>query len=181
MIDKNEKFEIEIVEDFVYVSYFDEDVISYGFNYIEDNFKSILEDIIKYINKKLESNVNDRYTIDFDDLNDEVTLLFNNDYVLHWNIPIPRNIFNQLDIIKSLINYINNVIKNNEDKVNKPSHYDLGDFEVIDVMKAVLTEEQLHGYYKGNAIKYLLRSGRKGDEITDLKKCKKYLEWLIDE
>lgn len=67
------------------------------------------------------------------------------------------------------------------DKVNQPSHYDLGDFEVIDVIKGVLTDEQLKGYLKGNVIKYLLRSGKKDDELIDLKKCEKYMEWLLNE
>ena len=35
-------------------------------------------------------------------------------------------------------------------------------------------------FYAGNALKYLLRAGNKGARVEDLKKCRHYLEKLIE-
>lgn len=68
-----------------------------------------------------------------------------------------------------------------EDPINSPSHYQLDglDVEVIDVIDAVLTEEEFAGYLRGNVIKYMLRADRKGGK-DDYLKAEKYLGWLID-
>ena len=68
------------------------------------------------------------------------------------------------------------------DKVNSPDHYKLRglDIEAIDVIRGALTENEFRGFCKGNVLKYTIREGHKnGDE--DLKKAKKYLEFLGDE
>lgn len=36
------------------------------------------------------------------------------------------------------------------------------------------------GFYAGNALKYLLRAGRKGPALEDLKKCRHYLDKMIE-
>lgn len=43
----------------------------------------------------------------------------------------------------------------------------------------VIDEYQL-GFYAGNALKYLLRAGHKDAKIQDLKKCRHYLDKLIE-
>lgn len=54
------------------------------------------------------------------------------------------------------------------DMVNKPPHYILSNgIESIDVIKGVLTEEQYFGWCKGNALKYILRAGKK--DISKIK------------
>ncbi|HEM5984260.1 TPA: DUF3310 domain-containing protein [Streptococcus suis] len=67
------------------------------------------------------------------------------------------------------------------DNVTKPRHYQ-GKYglEAIEVIKNFLTEEELRGYYKGNALKYLLRE-RSKNGLEDLKKLDRYLDWLIEE
>ena len=35
------------------------------------------------------------------------------------------------------------------------------------------------GFYKGNVLKYIMRSGKKGTELEDLKKAQHYLNKLI--
>lgn len=67
------------------------------------------------------------------------------------------------------------------DNVTKPKHYQ-GKYglEAIEVIKNFLTEEELRGYYKGNALKYLLRE-RSKNGLEDLKKLDRYLDWLIEE
>ena len=62
------------------------------------------------------------------------------------------------------------------DAVN-PDHYK-GEIEAIDAIKASMTQDQFNGYLKGNSIKYLWRWEKKG-KVTDLYKCKWYIERLI--
>ncbi len=73
------------------------------------------------------------------------------------------------------------ILIDEEDVINSPSHYQLEglDIEVIDVIVAVLNEEELRGYLRGNVIKYMLRADKKGG-IEDYLKAEKYLGWLID-
>lgn len=64
------------------------------------------------------------------------------------------------------------------DKVNHPSHYNKGSIEVIEMI-----EDQGHGkgFTIGNAIKYTMRAGVKGDEIEDLEKAIWYLRRRIEQ
>jgi hypothetical protein len=68
-----------------------------------------------------------------------------------------------------------------EDDIDHPEHYTAGGIEVIDVIKAKLTEEQFVGYLKGSAIKYILRSGHKHEHEKDLRKCIWFTQYLVDE
>lgn len=65
------------------------------------------------------------------------------------------------------------------DKIN-PSHYKKGEFEVIDIIKASMTEEAFWGYLEGNIIKYTLRYKEKNG-VEDLKKMQWYTDRLIKE
>jgi hypothetical protein len=56
--------------------------------------------------------------------------------------------------------------------VNHPAHYQSeGGIEVIDVIESFGLN-----FHRGNALKYLLRAGKKGDAATCLGKAK----WYID-
>lgn len=67
------------------------------------------------------------------------------------------------------------------DQVNAPSHYMLWpDTEVIDILRKVLTEDELRGWMKGNSLKYRLRLGAKDNTEQDLAKAQKFEEWLGD-
>lgn len=58
------------------------------------------------------------------------------------------------------------------DPINHPSHYQSkSGIEVIDVIEAFDL-----GFHSGNAIKYILRAGKKGDRIEDLRKAQWYLD-----
>ena len=68
-----------------------------------------------------------------------------------------------------------------EDVVNNPSHYrGSKGLEVMEVLENFLTHEELKGFYKGNVIKYILRSDKKNG-TEDLNKALKYLGWLSKE
>ena len=63
------------------------------------------------------------------------------------------------------------------DNVNHPSHYTTGKIEVIDFI-----EDKELNYHRGNAIKYIVRAGKKDPdkEIEDLQKAVWYLKREID-
>lgn len=62
-----------------------------------------------------------------------------------------------------------------DNSVQSPAHYQLADgLEAIDVIDQVV--EDPASFYRGNAIKYLLRAGRKGDAREDLRKARYYID-----
>lgn len=67
------------------------------------------------------------------------------------------------------------------DMVNSPAHYTDGGIETIEFIQAKLTDEQFHGYCLGNALKYLSRAGKKGDQDTDLAKARWYITRALGE
>ena len=78
------------------------------------------------------------------------------------------------------------VLKIDQHLVKNPSHYmvklkDGREVEVVDIIEAVLTEEEFKGFVKGNAIKYILRAGKKGKELQDLMKAREVLGWLKED
>jgi hypothetical protein len=74
--------------------------------------------------------------------------------------------------------------KSTPDVVNNPPHYNEGTIECIDAMKAmadgVLNVSAHEAYCWQNAFKYLWRWPYKAG-VEDLKKCRWYLDRLIEE
>lgn len=68
------------------------------------------------------------------------------------------------------------IICEENDPVNKPSHYTDGKIEVIDFI-----EDKKLGFHLGNAVKYIARAGKKDPtkEIEDLKKAEWYVKRRI--
>ena len=62
------------------------------------------------------------------------------------------------------------------EKVNHPSHYNVGRIEVIDYLKDQGVAED---FCIGNVIKYISRYKHKNDPLEDLKKARWYLNWVI--
>ena len=67
--------------------------------------------------------------------------------------------------------------KKASDPVN-PSHYQRGDVECIDALRAALTPEEFRGYCKGSAMAYLWRLGQKDAPEQEAKKAAWYISWL---
>jgi hypothetical protein len=61
------------------------------------------------------------------------------------------------------------------DPINPPHYVGAGGLEAIAVIEAFEL-----GFHLGNALKYILRAGRKGDRLTDLKKARWYLDREIE-
>lgn len=65
------------------------------------------------------------------------------------------------------------------DDVDSPFHYNNGNIECIDAIKAASTKEEFEGYVRANVLKYVWRFRYK-DNIKDLRKARWYLDKLID-
>ena len=65
------------------------------------------------------------------------------------------------------------------DDVDSPFHYNNGNIECIDAIKAASTKEEFEGYVRANVLKYVWRFRYK-DKIKDLRKARWYLDKLID-
>ena len=67
------------------------------------------------------------------------------------------------------------------DNVNSPSHYCKGGLECIEAIRAACEGlDGVEAYYAGNVIKYVWRFKFKNG-VEDLKKARKYLDWLIEQ
>lgn len=68
-----------------------------------------------------------------------------------------------------------------KEMVNHPIHYG-GDteYECIKVLKAWMTKDEFIGFCKGNALKYLCRSGKKDEILQEYNKAKWYIEKMIE-
>lgn len=66
-----------------------------------------------------------------------------------------------------------------EESPSKPAHYDTG-IDAIAFMRANCPPEQVEGFLRGNALKYLQRYDKKNG-VQDLKKARHYIEMLIEE
>lgn len=72
----------------------------------------------------------------------------------------------------------------NNDTVNHPSHYQgLYGVEAIEVMRNFIPkyEDAFVGSMIKDVLKYVLRAPAKGNQLEDLKKARKYLDFAISE
>ena len=79
------------------------------------------------------------------------------------------------------VNKINRQLRQSKkegDDVSSPFHYNSGNIECIDAIKAVSSKEEFEGYLRANVLKYIWRFRYK-DNIKDLRKAKWYLDRLI--
>ena len=68
-------------------------------------------------------------------------------------------------------------LQQDPDPVNRPAHYQgAGGLEAIDVIEAFLGVEGAYYYCRGNALKYELRAGAKGNTAQDHRKAAWYAE-----
>lgn len=65
------------------------------------------------------------------------------------------------------------------DSVEHPSHYNAGNVETIEGIRAALGDG-FSDYCLGNVLKYVWRCKHKGKLLEDLRKAAKYLAWAIE-
>lgn len=66
-------------------------------------------------------------------------------------------------------------MNDSKEAVNHPSHYKANGMEAIDVIESFSLN-----FHLGNVVKYILRCGKKDDEIQELRKARWYLTREID-
>lgn len=71
-------------------------------------------------------------------------------------------------------------VETQEDTVNSPNHYTQGERETIENIRDTMSSEGYQGYCVGNVVKYLARYKFKNG-LEDVKKAKKYIEFLEEE
>lgn len=71
-----------------------------------------------------------------------------------------------------------------KDEVHNTERYKLNGLnnEAVDVIKAALTDEEFKGWCKGNALKYLMRAGKKdkSKEKQDFANAGVFISWITD-
>lgn len=72
------------------------------------------------------------------------------------------------------------IVKRINDAVNSPSHYKQGERETIENIRDTMSSEGYQGYCVGNIVKCLSRYKFKNG-LEDVKKAKKYIEFLEEE
>ena len=82
---------------------------------------------------------------------------------------------------KQMPKTINSLDDLNNDPINKPAHYNVGDINCLQLIKQQLGKEGYLAYLTGSAYKYLYRHEHKEENIADLKKCKYFIEAKIEE
>ncbi|WP_054690886.1 DUF3310 domain-containing protein [Fructilactobacillus florum] len=60
-----------------------------------------------------------------------------------------------------------------------PNYYKNGEYDLLEHMMDILTNDEFRGFCVGNIIKYVVRYKRKEDPIGDLCKASEYLDRLI--
>ena len=73
------------------------------------------------------------------------------------------------------LRYDDPTVKELRDPVEHPAHYTFGKIEVLDAI-----EDWGLDYHRGNILKYIVRAGKKGDNLVeDLRKARFYLDRYI--
>ena len=57
-------------------------------------------------------------------------------------------------------------------------YYEKSAMQPLEVMQAIMTEEQFKGFLLGNCIKYRMRKNYKGQHDSDEYKARQYAYWL---
>ena len=83
--------------------------------------------------------------------------------------------------IKNAVQGFIEFFKVEPDMVNHPPHYQIGGIETFDIIRTMLTKEELIGYLKGQILKYRERAAYKGHQEEDWAKARWYYEKLQEE
>lgn len=108
-----------------------------------------------------------------------------NERMLNWmdfGIPvIPEEPMDDHEIKESEIPKSPMVFKNQDSGAAvDQKHYQTAEKEPIEVMQMYFSAQELYGFCKGNALKYILRSRFKGTELKDMEKALQYMKWSVD-
>jgi len=77
--------------------------------------------------------------------------------------------------------YMTKPVKEKDDEVSRPAHYNRSGIEAIKAIPARMSEVEFLGYIKGNILKYLWRYGYKDNPKKDIAKARWYLDLLYNQ
>jgi len=77
--------------------------------------------------------------------------------------------------------YMTKPVKEKDDEVSRPAHYNRSGIEAIKAIEASMSEVEFLGYLKGNILKYLWRYGYKDNPKKDIAKARWYLDLLYNQ
>lgn len=75
--------------------------------------------------------------------------------------------------------YLQEIEGDAPEHMEKPAHYE-SSIDPIDFMRANVPPAELRGFLRGNVLKYISRFDKKNG-VEDLRKCRHYLDMLIEE
>ena len=92
-----------------------------------------------------------------------------------WNTTGSAQKMSQSPQYNPTLRYDDPTVKSLRDPVEHPAHYTFGKIEVLDAI-----EDWGLDYHRGNILKYIVRAGKKGDNLVeDLRKARFYLDRYI--
>lgn len=77
--------------------------------------------------------------------------------------------------------YMTKPVKEKDDEVSRPAHYNRSGIEAIKAIEASMSEVEFLGYLKGNILKYLWRYAYKDSPKKDIAKARWYLDLLYNQ
>ncbi len=73
------------------------------------------------------------------------------------------------------------MVKEYKEEIHNPSHYQVADQSVQDIIKLSFTHQEYMGWLRGNIIKYRMRAYKKGDNgVKDINKADEYQKFYDD-
>ena len=75
--------------------------------------------------------------------------------------------------------YVEDILKNRGGTALSATHYQKLQQQPIEIMQALMTQEQFQGFLWGNVIKYALRCGSKDAPVKEMEKAQQYAKWYV--
>ncbi len=64
--------------------------------------------------------------------------------------------------------------------MSSPNYYTVIPMKVADILDVIESMGDMHGFCRGNILKYIYRAGKKGSSLEDLLKAREYLNRYIE-
>lgn len=64
--------------------------------------------------------------------------------------------------------------------MSSPNYYTVVPMKVADILDVIESMGDMHGFCRGNILKYIYRAGKKGSSLEDLLKAREYLNRYIE-
>lgn len=110
--------------------------------------------------------------VDTDYLCEQYCPVISTDNTSIWEINKEQMVKDAIDAIKEY--------EKNTGTASDATHYQILQQQPIEIMQVLMTHEQFLGFCWGNAIKYILRLGKKDAPEKEMQKAQQYAKWYIE-